>query len=89
MSEPSLSLPLAPELVAAIVEQVAEAVAERLPNRPEPYLDVRGAANYLACPPSRIYDLVERRRVRVHRDGRRLLFRREDLDVVLVKDEPR
>ena len=78
-----MSLGVPPELVEAIAERVADSVIEHLPRPPEPYMNVDEAATYLAAPKSRVYELVERNRVRVHRDGRRLLFRREDLDAAL------
>jgi excisionase family DNA binding protein len=78
------------DAVLKLPDEVLDAVAERVLARleverpePEPYLDVRGAAAYLACPTSRIYDLVAQRAVRPARDGRRLLFRREWLDEAL------
>src|SRR5256885_1664329 len=55
-------------------------------NTPSPWLNVDGAAEHLACPVSRIYDLVQRRAVPVHRDGKRLLFKRSDLDHYLEGD---
>ena len=83
----SVSIPR--DLIEEVAHQVAELVAESLPHRPEPYLDVPAAAEYLSAPPSRIYELVERRAVAVQRDGRRLLFRRADLDAYLRRDEAR
>jgi excisionase family DNA binding protein len=65
----------------------AELLVEALPAKPEPYLAVEEAAEYLAAPKSRIYELVERGRLNPYRDGRRLLFRREDLDAVLHREE--
>jgi excisionase family DNA binding protein len=67
------------ELVEAVAHRAAELLAGRLP--PDPWLDVAGAAEYLACPPSRIYALVSACRIPVHRDGSRLLFRRSELDL--------
>lgn len=83
---PALALGVPPELVEAIAARVSDLLCERLPTRPEPYLDVNGAAEYLAAKRSRIYELVESGRLRTHRDGRRLLFRREDLDAALESD---
>lgn len=83
----SHSLPLPSSLIDAIADQVAHRVAELLPDRPEPYLDVEGAAEYLACAPKRVYDLKAQGRLAHHRDGSRLLFRREDLDAALVRQE--
>lgn len=68
------------------VEVLADRVAERLAERaapPEPWLGTEEAADYLAAPKSRIYDLVHRREVRFRKDGSRLLFRRADLDAAL------
>lgn len=81
----ALAVAVPPELIEAIARRVAEMLADQLPNRPEPYLDVDGAAEYLACPKSRIYDLRASGRLRTFEDGRRLIFRREDLDAVLSR----
>jgi len=54
-----------------------------------PWLDVRGAAAHLACGSKRIYDLVAQRRVRFARDGRRLLFRVEWLDAIVIEARER
>lgn len=65
-----------------LVDDLAARVAERItPQRSsEPWLNVEQAAEHLACTRRRIYDLVEREAVISYRDGRRLLFRRADLD---------
>lgn len=47
------------------------------------WLNSDQAANYLGCPRSRIHDLVQLRKLEPTRDGRRLLFRRSDLDACL------
>jgi excisionase family DNA binding protein len=52
----------------------------------EPWIDVHGAAEHLACKRRRIYDLVEQGRIPHHRDGSRLLFRRSELDASLASD---
>lgn len=84
-----LSLAVPPELVEAVAERVAELLVERLPagREPEPWLDVDGAAGYLACKPHRVYDLVAEGRVRCAKDGRRSVFRREWLDDYLLGKE--
>ena len=46
---------------------------------------MREAAEHLACKPQRIYDLVSQERLPFRRDGRRVLFRRSDLDEYLEK----
>lgn len=80
-----LAIPLPPELVEAVAARAAELVAERLEPAPEPYLDVDGAAAYLACPKSRVYALASAGRIPVRRDGSRLLFRASELDAWLER----
>jgi excisionase family DNA binding protein len=63
-----------PELVEAIAERAAELIAQRTENAVGGFLDVDGAAAFLACPKSRIYSLTSAGRLPVHRDGSRLLF---------------
>jgi excisionase family DNA binding protein len=81
--------PMGGPLMAAIeldlpeqtIAQIAEAVAQRMGQaEPDGYLNVAQAAEYLACGTDRIYDLVQHSKVRVARDGRRLLFKRAWLD---------
>jgi excisionase family DNA binding protein len=81
--ESALSVP--PELLDAIADRVAERLAARLPDRPKPWLNAQEAAQHLACPKSRIYELVERGILTPHRDGRRLLFRASELDAALTE----
>ncbi|MGH9382512.1 MAG: excisionase family DNA-binding protein [Thermoanaerobaculia bacterium] len=77
------------EIPDELVDRIARRVVELLdPNRQAPYLNVEQAAAYLAAPASRVYELVERRRLRVHRDGRRLLFTHADLDAILRVQDP-
>lgn len=85
--EPALMVPAA--LLDALADRVADRLLAVMPDRPDSYLDTEAAAAYLAAPPDRIYDLVARKAVTVHRDGRRLLFRTADLDAVLTRDECR
>lgn len=69
-------------LVESVAVRVAELLADRLSPAPadSPWLSVEEAAEYLRCKPKRIYDLVSQHRLPAHRDGNRLLFRREELD---------
>jgi excisionase family DNA binding protein len=76
-------LPLTLELTDSQLDAIAERVAERLrpaPQHSTPWLDTKGAAAYLACTPARIHDLVQLQKLTPRRDGRRLLFNRNDLD---------
>jgi excisionase family DNA binding protein len=79
-------------IVDDAVERVALRVAELLagqlaPADRSPWLDVGEAAGYLRCKPKRIYDLVSQRRIPVHRDGSRVLFRRDELDAYLFSED--
>lgn len=77
---PTLSLDLPPGFLEAVAQRAAEILAERQSENTEPgFLDVAGAAEFLACPPSRIYRLVSAKRIPHHRDGSRLLFDRAEL----------
>ncbi len=88
MSETPFSLSVPPELVDALAERVAALIAEQATPVPLPYLTVEEAAEYLGRPRSRVYELVAQKRVRHYREGRALLFRREDLDACLTPIEP-
>ena len=66
-----------------LVDAIAERVADRLERPAEGWLDVDQAAARVAAPRSRIYDWIAQERVECRRDGRRVLFRREWLDLAL------
>jgi excisionase family DNA binding protein len=70
------------ETLVALADRLAPIVAARIRTHQQaiPWLDVGAAAKHLACPRSRIYALVSARRIPHHKDGSRLLFRREELD---------
>jgi excisionase family DNA binding protein len=74
--------------VQAIAERVTNMLAGRIQvaSTPEPWIGVDQAAEHLACPTSRIYDLVSQRRLIPRRDGRRLLFKRSHLDAAIEAD---
>jgi excisionase family DNA binding protein len=81
VSADPLNVSLPPEFLEAVAQRAAEILAERQgePVADDGYLDVDGAAAFLACGKGRIYDLVSARRIPVHRDGSRLLFDRGEL----------
>jgi excisionase family DNA binding protein len=85
MSAGTLELQVPDVFVQAIAGRVAELLADSLAggSAPEPWIGVEQAAEHLACPPSRIYDLVSQRRLTPRRDGRRLLFKRSHLDAAI------
>lgn len=71
------------ELPDELVEQIAQRAASILAQSRlsvSPWLDTKGAAEHLCCSPARIHDLVQLNALHPRRDGRRLLFRRDDLD---------
>ena len=85
MSSP-LSFEIPPALVNEIAERVADLIEQRNGSSPEPWVDVKAAAEHLACKPQRIYDLCGRRdetRLPHRKDGSRLLFRLSELDSYL------
>jgi excisionase family DNA binding protein len=69
-------------LVQAVAERVADLLADRMPDTrvSSAWLDVAGAAERLACPRSRIYELARLGRIPCEREGSRLLFWAADLD---------
>jgi excisionase family DNA binding protein len=74
-----LALELPDELVEQVAARVAVILADRQPADVDGFLDVAAAADFLACPVSRVYALVSANRLPVHRDGSRLLFDRGEL----------
>ena len=80
--EVTLTVTLSAAQVEAIARRAAELVSERQ-QQASPYLDSHGAGEYLCCSRGRIFDLVQLGKLEPVRDGRRLLFRRSDLDAYL------
>lgn len=77
----AVTLDIAEDLIERIARRAAELLAERqlAPSNERGFIDVAGAAEFLACPKSRIYSLVSVGRIPHHRDGSRLLFDRGEL----------
>jgi hypothetical protein len=67
----ALTVVLAQDELNLLARHVADLIEDR---RDDGFLDVNGAARFLATTPKAIYHLVERRRIRAHRLGGRLLF---------------
>ncbi len=81
------TLTIPAELIERIAERAAELVLERLDGHPgerSRFLTVAEAAEYLRCSRQRIHDLTSAGRLTRHRDGRRVLITRADLDAHLV-----
>jgi excisionase family DNA binding protein len=83
-----MSVDLARALIASLddeaLDRLAELLAPRLADRTSvpatPWIDVNGAAERLLCSKQRVYDLVHSGGLQPRRDGRRLLFHKDDLD---------
>jgi excisionase family DNA binding protein len=90
----AVSPPLAQAVLDALDDTALDALAELLaprlaarlgtPAKVSPWLDASGSAEYLATTRARVYDLVQLGKLSPRRDGRRLLFRRDDLDRYLA-----
>jgi excisionase family DNA binding protein len=80
----ALTVMLAPDEFEALADRVAGLLLER---RDEGFLDVDGAADYLATTPKAIYHLVERCRIPHRRAGGRLLFDRAALRTYAERGE--
>jgi excisionase family DNA binding protein len=78
----SIRLDVPPEVIESIAQRAA-AIVLAAQQPPSPWLDAKAAAEHLCCSPARVYDLVALGRLHPRRDGRRLLFRRLDLDAYL------
>jgi excisionase family DNA binding protein len=80
----TLAAALLAELDDAALDQLAALLAPRLnlqsTESETSWLGVKAAAEYLACPTSRIYALTNARRIPFHKDGSRTLFHRAELD---------
>jgi excisionase family DNA binding protein len=66
-----------------LVDRIAAEVAVRLAApASSPWLDVNGAAEYLACSPERIRKLIARREIPYHQEGpgSRVFFNKGELD---------
>jgi excisionase family DNA binding protein len=75
-----LELVLTAEQFDALAAAVVERLALAEPQADDGWLNTRQAAEHLACSPDRLHDLAARGALAHGRDGRRLLFRRSDLD---------
>ena len=72
-------------LLDALAERVADRLAEHLAERepPSAWMTSDEAAAYLRCDTKRLSELQREGKLRCGRDGRKLLFRRADLDAYL------
>jgi excisionase family DNA binding protein len=70
--------------LAELAERLAPLVAEIIEGAASPWLDAREAADYLRCPVSRVRRLTMTGDLPTHRDGRRVLYRRSELDAFIA-----
>ena len=77
------------DIPGEVIEQIAQrAAAILLAQHTEvaasPYLTIDEAARYLRCTRQRLYDLCSSGRLTRHKDGRRVLISRTELDAHLA-----
>lgn len=76
---------LALQLDDSAVERLADAIARRMPaGNVSPWMSAEQAAEYIGAPVSRIRQLTMGGQIPVHRDGRRVLYHRDELDQWLM-----
>lgn len=78
MAEDLASLP--DDELAALAERFRELLGVRAAAADEELLKVPEAAAYLRCSPQRIYDLRSQKLIKPTLDGKRTLYRRNELD---------
>jgi excisionase family DNA binding protein len=85
MTPLTLTVELTEDQLDAVADRVAALLADRQPPQQSGgWLNAAEAAAHLACSRERLYDLVQLGKLARTRDGRRLLFRRSDLDQYLA-----
>lgn len=86
MSGDDFHLTLSDAALDTLAERVASRVAQRLNGGtgPAPWMTAEEAADYLRCSISRLRKLTMRKLVPAHRDGGRVLYRREDLNAFIA-----
>lgn len=87
LSAPEVSITLSADAVAAIAAAVATQLQSPASPAESPYLTVHEAAAYIRAKPQRIYDLLSSRRLPKHKDGARVLIRRDDLDRYVIQQQ--
>lgn len=71
----------------AMLDELAKRVAVKVESSrvPQPYLNTAEAAEFLRCGTQRIHTMVHQGRLRPLKEGARLMFRRTDLEALLVE----
>jgi excisionase family DNA binding protein len=78
-----VNVDLPPAAIEAIAQRAAAIVLAAQAPAGSTWLSTDEAAEHLRCPRSRVHDLTALGKLTPRRDGRRLLFRRDDLDAYL------
>ncbi len=88
-TETTVALTLPPDLVDLVAERAAEILSERQPPDTSPaWLDTAAAEEYAGMKPGRLHDLKQRRKIApAGWDGRKPMYRREDLDAYLKANQ--
>jgi len=79
-------------LPAAVIEVIARRAAAMEGaswSKPEPWCEIRAAAEHLGCKVRRVYELVALNRIPHRKEGRRLLFRLSELDTWVTSQSSR
>lgn len=88
-------------LVGSLATSIADRIAKEIQRRDRirqqqvaatatsPFMTIEEAAAYLRCKPQRIYDLVWTGRISRHKDGSRVLIRRDELAAYVRCTNPR
>lgn len=72
-------------LEASDIEAIAARVADLVANQHlSPWLNTEGAADYLACPVSRVRKLTMTGQLPSYKEGGRRLYNRSELDAFIV-----
>ena len=87
MSPHVLTLTLPPEAMQVLAERLAELL--QAAPRSEEWVGVDDAARHIGCNRNRIYYLVSNNRIPHHHEGRRVMFRRSELDDWLTSGSAR
>jgi excisionase family DNA binding protein len=75
-----MTLGLDAEALSEVIREEVGRALERDARQVSPWLTAPEAADYLRCPVSRIRKLTSVRAIPVHKEGRRALYRRDELD---------
>ena len=85
-SDAALSIEVPAQVIEAVAQRAAEIVLDHLAaerHRPK-YLSVAEAAQLMRAKPQRVYDLLSSGRLTRHKDGRRVLVSRAEIEMHLA-----